>query len=68
MVRVKCIFIGYRKYSKYYIFFNPISHKVMVSREVIFDEGGSWKSQKCQKFVVDYGMFEKTASNDQGSV
>ena len=64
----KCIFIGYSEYSKAYRFFNPVSHKVVVSRDAIFDEGGSWKSQKYQTFIFDNGMFEENDSNDQGSV
>jgi len=53
-----CSFIGYSEHSKTYIFFNPFSHKVVVSRDDIFDERGSWKSQKCKNLVVDDGIFE----------
>jgi len=45
----RCIFICYSEHSKSYRFFNPISHKVVVSRDAIFDKGGCWKSQKYQK-------------------
>jgi len=64
----KCIFIGYNEHSKAYRFFNPISHNVVVSRDFIFDEGETWKSQKFQKVVVDDCIFEEIVSNDQGSV
>ena len=67
----KCVFIGYSEHSKAYQFFNPILHKVVVSRDVIFYEGETWKSQKCHKFVVDDGLVEKNeehAFKDQGSV
>lgn len=34
----KCIFIGYSENSKAYKLFNPITNKVIISRDVIFDE------------------------------
>jgi len=37
----QCIFIGYNEHSKAYRFFNPISHKVVVSKDAIFYEGES---------------------------
>lgn len=38
----KLIFIGYSDESKGYRLYNPITCKLVVSRDVIFDEMGSW--------------------------
>ncbi|KAB2625515.1 hypothetical protein D8674_017175 [Pyrus ussuriensis x Pyrus communis] len=38
----KCIFVGYGASEKGYRLFDPISRKIVLSRDVIFDEGASW--------------------------
>ena len=38
----KCIFIGYDEQSKAYKLSNPITKKVIVSRDVVFKEEESW--------------------------
>ena len=38
----KCIFIGYSEESKAYKLYNPLTNKVVVSRDVIFSEDESW--------------------------
>jgi Reverse transcriptase (RNA-dependent DNA polymerase) len=40
---VKCIFIGYCSQTKGYKMYNPADGKVIVSRNVKFDENSSWK-------------------------
>ena len=35
---VKCVFVGYSKESKTYKLFNPVTKKVLISRDVIFYE------------------------------
>ncbi|KAH9309499.1 hypothetical protein KI387_037410, partial [Taxus chinensis] len=47
-----CIFIGYDKHSKAYKLFNPITKKVVLSRDVVFKEEESWD-----------GNIEKTISH-----
>lgn len=53
----KCIFVSYSEESKEYKLFNPLTKKLVVSRDVIFDEDKAWswddderlKSSKCLK-------------------
>ncbi|KAF8365039.1 hypothetical protein HHK36_032960 [Tetracentron sinense] len=45
----KCIFIGYSEESKAYKLYNPLTNKVVVSRDVIFNEEESWNWDKEEK-------------------
>ena len=38
----KCIFVGYSENPKAYRVFNPVSKKLTISRDVIFDEQAAW--------------------------
>eukprot|EP00249_Psilotum_nudum_P003706 c17170_g1_i1 orf=67-525(+) len=38
----KCIFLKYSNFSKGYRCLNPISGKLLISRDVIFDEQANW--------------------------
>eukprot|EP01018_Ginkgo_biloba_P029752 Gb_40566 [translate_table: standard] len=38
-----CIFVGYFEETKGYRFYNPITKQFIVSRDVLFNEGGSWQ-------------------------
>jgi transposase InsO family protein len=40
---VKCVFIGYCTQTKGYRMYNPITEKVIVSRNVEFDESSAWR-------------------------
>jgi len=39
---VKCVLLGINKESKAYHLYDPISWKIIVSRDVVFDENNSW--------------------------
>jgi transposase InsO family protein len=39
---VKCVLLGISKESKAYHLYDPISHKIIVSRDVVYDENNSW--------------------------
>ncbi|MCO5608553.1 hypothetical protein L7F22_062764 [Adiantum nelumboides] len=38
----KCVFIGYSIEQKDYKCYNPVTHQVRVSRDVVFDEMATW--------------------------
>ena len=40
----KCIFVGYSSQSKAYRLYNPVSGKVIISRDVKFNEKENWIS------------------------
>jgi hypothetical protein len=42
-----CIFVGYSEQSKAYRLYNPLTNSIVVSRDVIFYEGGVYGHQKC---------------------
>ncbi len=42
----KYIFIGYDQQSKGYKLYNPITLKIKVSRDMVFDEKNSWDWSK----------------------
>lgn len=47
----KCIFVGYHTQSKAYRLFNPLSGKIIISRNVIFDENARWNWQENEEKV-----------------
>jgi len=51
----KCIFIGYCTQSKAYRLYNPLNGKILIRRDVVFDENVSYKindEQVQQEFFV----------------
>ena len=65
----KCIFIGYDEPSKAYRLFNPITKKVIVSRDVVFKEDKSW-DRNIDKIVtgvaqIPYDEKDKKDHEDQ---
>lgn len=61
----KCIFVGYSSQSKAYKLYNPVSGKIMVNRNVVFNEDASWnfnsgnKSSNIQLFPSDVIIDQK---------
>ncbi|KAE8679315.1 hypothetical protein F3Y22_tig00111402pilonHSYRG01195 [Hibiscus syriacus] len=53
----KCIFIGYDKISKAYRLYNPLTKKIIILRDVEFDEADYWRWSKEEKKVE--GLFFK---------
>jgi hypothetical protein len=69
----KCIFIGYDEQSKAYKLFNPITKKVIVSRDVVFKEEESWDGNIDKTITGTRILYEEQGekglgeqSNEQG--
>lgn len=58
----KCIFIGYDKRSKAYRLYNPLTKKLIISRDVEFDEADYWRWSEEEKKVE--GLFFNEDDND----
>jgi len=52
---VKCVFIGVSEESKAYRLYNPITKKIIISRDVLFDEENTWdwSSTEQQQSLID---------------
>ena len=59
----RCVFIGVSDTSKAYKLFNPLTKKVVTSRDVIFDEENTWEwsMEKSTPIVFDTGAEEVAA-------
>jgi hypothetical protein len=57
-----CIFVGYSEQSKAYRLYNPLTNSIVVSRDVIFYEGGVYGHKKCHddmsKSVLDKDIID----------
>jgi len=52
---VKCILVGYCETSKGYRMWNPTARKLIISRDVAFDECATWKTES-PEVSVDYNL------------
>jgi hypothetical protein len=62
----KCIFIGYDEQSKAYKLFNPITKKVIVSRDVVFKEEESWDGNIDKTITGTTIPYEEQREKGQG--
>lgn len=60
---VKCIFLGVSEESKAYRLFNPITKKIIISRDVVFDEENSWDWNDTGKQQVQVNLDEGRVEN-----
>ena len=63
----KCIFIGYSLEQKGYRCYNPITQKLRVSRDVVFDEMSTWYSAEkvCGADLDDNFVMQKASQESQ---
>lgn len=52
---LKCILVGYCEASKAYRMWNPTTRKLIISRDVAFDEGAVWETQQPED-PIDYNL------------
>ena len=58
----KCIFLGVSDNSKAYKLYNPSTMKIVISRDVVFDEKDTWlwnQNSVKENILVDFGDDEK---------
>ncbi|XP_068666597.1 uncharacterized protein [Aristolochia californica] len=72
---VRCIILGVNEASKTYILYDPVSHKIIVSKNVKFEEENSWDWSKSHEEVIitdlDWGESDKeslTINNNGGNI
>jgi hypothetical protein len=70
----KCIFVGYSSMSKGYRLYNLKTNKVIISRDVLFDEKAKWNWEQGQveeqlvpMTVLQQGPAQGSASNDNST-
>ena len=64
----KCIFFGVSDESKVYRLFDPISHKIIVSRDVVFEEDQSWDWEVCYKEAIVADLVWETDEGEATNV
>jgi len=63
----KCIFFGVSDESKAYRLFDPISHKIIISRDVVFEEDQRWDWEVCyNKEIVSDLVWEQDEGEGTG--
>jgi hypothetical protein len=61
----KCIFVGYSEETKAYKLYNPQTQKVIISRDVTFDEDGVWEMSEKEKELVPIPITINEEENDE---
>lgn len=66
---IKCIFLGVSEESKAHRLYNPLTEKIIISRDVVFDEENSWcwssTMDKSVPFEFDANEEDTTISNKE---
>ncbi|GJV20713.1 retrovirus-related pol polyprotein from transposon TNT 1-94 [Tanacetum coccineum] len=62
----KHVFVGYDKQSKGYKLYNPVTRKVVVSRDVEFEEEGSWDWSIEEKKVLTIFLYRRNKTGESG--
>jgi hypothetical protein len=65
---MRCIFIGYLEESKAYRCYDPLTNKIYVSRDVIFDEEGVYHKNEGEDKVITPHIENSIFDNDDQSM
>lgn len=63
----KCVLLGVSEVSKAYRLFDPITHKIIISKDVIFDEADKWNWRKIDepRKLIDMGERGEEKASDE---
>jgi len=64
---LKCVFLGVSENSKAYRFFDPISQKIIISRDVVFEEDQKWNWDDIPKPVTTNDFAWEVTDNEDES-
>ena len=64
----KCIFTGYDKRSKAYRLYNPLMKKLIISRDVEFDESNYWRWSEEERKVAGLFFNDGDDGNDDPNI
>jgi transposase InsO family protein len=66
---LKCVFLGVSENSKAYRLFNPISQKIIISRDVVFEEDQQWNWDDIPKPITAAELaWEATENEDESPI
>ncbi|GAU28453.1 hypothetical protein TSUD_55040 [Trifolium subterraneum] len=60
----KCVLLGVSEESKAYKLYDPIDKKIIISRDVIFDESKSWNSENSNQQTNSNDIWEHVSDNN----
>ena len=66
----KCVFLGVSEESKAWRLYDPVMKKIVISKDVIFDEDKSWVWNQTgeKKEILDYGEEEQNTEEIEGDM
>lgn len=69
---LKCVFLGLSEESKAYRMYDPVSNKLIISRDVLFEEGRKWEcsqiAEGSSSAALEWGDDEEQQENEEESV
>ncbi|KAM2928689.1 hypothetical protein COP2_035913 [Malus domestica] len=64
---IKCILLGVNEESKAYRLFNPVSNKIIISRDVVFEEDQQWIWDESHEEAILADLDEEIVTEDEGN-
>lgn len=69
MTSKKCVLLGVSEESKAYRLFDPVSKKIVVSKDVVIEEGESWNwgrtEEECKLDIFEWGDDEDECDTEE---